>query len=536
MSNLSFFKYIKDFSKNKKRTKTIPYLEYYGEAKNIKTSLKENIKIITNLQGDPGDLIIREINIGESKDVKAAVIVIDGLTNAQFVHDFILKQLMLGIRTTNLNEKKENYIEIIKAHSLPISDVEEFSDYKKLCEKLLSGDTILLFDNYDEGLILETKGWNDRGITEPSAETVIRGSRDSFNETLRTNTMLIRRRIKDINLRIVNKVVGEVTKTDLAIVYIEGLANEKIIKDVLERIDLINIDGILESGYIQGLITGETHSLFPTVYTTERPDKVAGNLLEGRIVIITDGTPFTLIIPAIFMQFFQSTEDYFQRSIFSSFLRIIRYFSFFLALLTPAIYIAITTFHQEMLPTQLIISISGQRESVPFPAVVEVIFMELTFEILREAGLRMPRAIGQAISIVGALALGEAAVNAGIVSTIMIIIVSITAISSLIFPEYNFSNPIRLLRFVFIILSSIFGLFGIAIGLMIMTIHLCSLRSFGIPYMYPLAPFNFKCMKDTFIRSPIYTQFKRPSLIVENDVVRQNDVQDKIEENVQQNN
>ena len=292
---------------------------------------------------------------------------------------------------------------------------------------------------------METKKWEDRGVTEPSAETVVRGSRDSFNETLRTNIMLIRRRIKNINLRIVHKEVGKVTKTNVAIVYVKGIANERIVSNVLNKIDQINIDSVLESGYIEEILSEKSFVLFPTMYTSERPDKVAGNLLEGRVAIFTDGTPFTLLFPAFFIQFFQTTEDYNQGFIFSSFLRLIRYLSFFLALLTPAIYIAITTFHQEMLPTPLLVSIAGQHESVPFPAVIEVIIMELTFEILREAGLRMPRAIGQAISIVGALVLGEAAVNAGIVSTIMIIIVSITAITSLIFPEYNFSNPIRIL-------------------------------------------------------------------------------------------
>ena len=524
---MGFWKFFKKNNTNKKKTFT--YQEYYGQAKKLSKSLKENIKIIRELLGNPEDLIIREFTIGENEGYNLAVVVIDGLTNAQYVHDFILKQLMLEIRNTSLNEeiiKKENFIELIKSRSLPISDIKNLSDFKVLCEKILNGDTVLLFETFDQGLILETKGWVDRGVTEPTAETVVRGARDSFNETLRTNTMLIRRRIKDINLRIVSKVVGKITKTNVSVVYIEGIADKKVVNEILEKIDNIKIDGILESGYIEEFLTGRPYLLFPIMYTTERPDKVAGNLLEGRVAIITDGTPFVLVAPAIFIQFFQSNEDYYQLPLFASFIRIIRYFCFFLALLTPAVYISITTFHQEMLPTQLLISISGQRESVPFPALVEVIFMELTFEILREAGLRMPRAIGQAVSIVGALVLGDAAVNAGIVSTIMIIIVSITAISSLIFPEYNFSNPIRLLRFVFIILASFLGLFGIAVGLIILTIHLCSIRSFGVPYMYPIAPFNFKAMKDTFIRAPLNSHFKRPSLIADDNLKREKDMKE----------
>lgn len=512
----------KGTKKKKKEKKTILH-EYYGEAKPLKKSLDENLSIIKKILGDPSDLIIRELVIGKEIPQKIALIIIDGLTNGQFVHDFILKGLVYEIRTAELSPevKINSFKDILLNCSLPLSDVEELSNFKDLFEKLLSGDSVILFDKLDSGLVIDTKGWQDRGIIEPSAETVIRGSRDSFNETLRTNTMLIRRRIKDINLRVINRVVGTITKTSVTIMYLEGLAKEDIVKDVIDRIDLINIDGILESGNIEELLVDNIYSLFPTMYTTERPDKVAGNLLEGRIAILTDGTPFVLVVPAVFMQFFQSSEDYYQRWIFASFIRSIRYLSFFLALLTPSVYIAITTFHHEMLPTSLLLNISGQRESVPFPAVVEVFFMEVTFEILREAGLRMPRAIGSAISIVGALVLGEAAVNAGVVSNIMVIIVSLTAITSLIFPEYSFSSPVRLLRFVFIILSSIIGLYGIAIGLMMLTIHLCSLQSFGVPYMYPLAPLSLSGLKDAIIRTPIKTHIKRPQIITENDLIRQ---------------
>lgn len=507
---MSIFNFLKKKTKSN-YTKNDLYQPYYGEAKIIKKSLADNIKIIKELLGSPNDLIVREFSLGENYINNIAIINIEGLTNTLFINDFILRELMVGIIDFNSNEK---IIDKLKNHSLPINNVKELTNFKEICESLLNGDTILLLDNSEKGLILETKKWEDRGVTEPSAETVVRGSRDSFNETLRTNIMLIRRRIKNINLRIVHKEVGKVTKTNVAIVYVKGIANERIVSNVLNKIDQINIDSVLESGYIEEILSEKSFVLFPTMYTSERPDKVAGNLLEGRVAIFTDGTPFTLLLPAVFIQFFQTTEDYNQGSIFSSFLRLIRYLSFFLALLTPAIYIAITTFHQEMLPTPLLVSIAGQHESVPFPAVIEVIIMELTFEILREAGLRMPRAIGQAISIVGALVLGEAAVNAGIVSTIMIIIVSITAITSLIFPEYNFSNPIRILRFVFIALSAFLGLFGITMGLMIMIIYLCSLQSFGIPYMYPLAPFNFKAMKDALIRANIKNQSQKPNLIV----------------------
>ncbi len=527
------------YSQNKKKKRKIVIQEYYGEAKSLKKSLSENIKLLKQLLGEPADLIIREFELGEKAEGKLALIFIDGLTNGTYIHDFILKGLMIEISHSdvykNINNNS-NLLNILKKYSIPISDIKEVSDYKLLCEKLLSGDSILLYDGSEMGLILETKGWQDRGVTEPSSETVIRGARDSFNETLRTNTALVRRRIIDVNLRVISRNIGTVTKTAVEIMYIEGIANEKIVQDVVERIEKINIDGVLESGYLEELLIDEHYSLFPTMYSTERPDTVAGNLLEGRIAILTDGTPFVLLVPVVFVQFFQSVEDYYQRSIFASFLRIIRYISFFLALLTPSIYIAVTTFHLEMIPTPLIINISAQRENVPFPAIIEVIIMELTFEVLREAGVRMPRAIGSAISIVGALVIGEAAVNAGIVSNFMVIIVSVTAISSLITPEYNFSNPIRLLRFAFIILGATFGLFGISVGLMFLAVHLCGLRSFGVPYMYPFAPFNWQGLKDAFIRAPLNSQFKRPKIITEEDIIRQNDEQNSIKNDVEQKN
>ncbi|MED4797818.1 spore germination protein, partial [Priestia megaterium] len=268
------------------------------------------------------------------------------------------------------------------------------------------------------------------------SQTVVRGPRDSFTETLRTNTALIRRRIKSPKLWIESQQIGEFTKTDIALVYIDGIADEQVIQEVKERLSKIDIDGILESGYIEELIQDEDYTPFPTMHNTERPDSVAAGLLEGRIAILVDGTPFVLMVPALFIQFFQAAEDYYQRADISTLIRLMRYMAFFLALLTPSAYIALTTFHQEMLPFALLISIAAQREGVPFPAIIEAFIMEITFEILREAGVRLPRAVGSAISIVGALVLGEAAVQAGLVSPAMVIVVSITAISNFVSPVY----------------------------------------------------------------------------------------------------
>lgn len=499
-------------------------MENINQSGPLKKTLKDNIKQVKEALGESSDIVTREFLIGEDGKIKLGLFYIEGLANTTFIQDIILKTLMIDIRKANLNTtaySKKKAFEILRDFVLSVGNMKEIADFENLLTSLLSGDAIVLIDGYEQGFAIDSKGWEERGVTEPTSQTVVRGPKDSFSETLRTNISLIRRRIKDPSLWIETKQIGRRTKTDVAIVYIKGVASDKIVKEVRRRLDKIDIDGILESSYIEELIQDETYSFFPTVYNTERPDSVAAGLLEGRVAILVDGTPFVLLVPTLFVQYFQSSEDYYQRSDIGSLLRILRYLSFFIALLTPSLYIAVTTFHQEMLPTPLLISIAAQREGTPFPAFVEALMMEITFEILREAGIRMPRAVGPAISIVGALVLGEAAVKAGIVSPVMVIVVSITAISSFVSPTYNMAIAVRILRFLFMTLAATFGLFGIALGLIAMVLHLCSLRSFGIPYMAPMAPFIWNDQKDVIVRSPIWNMFSRPRLINQKNIIRQ---------------
>lgn len=480
----------------------------------LSKKLDENISLIKDILGYTNDLIVKEITIGEN--YKSAIFIIDGLIKSTYINDYILKTIMVDIRSTDNKARINNEIELfkqIKNRIISMVDIHEENRLHSLLESLLKGDTILFIDGVPNAYIIETKGWSDRGITEATSQTVVRGPKDSFNETLRTNTMLIRRRIKDENLRVENFTVGYSTKTDVSILYIKDIVNNKIVEEVKARIKKIEIDRILDSSSIEQLIQDHRYSPFPTILNTERPDTCADALLDGFVVVIVDGSPFALILPGLFVSFFQTSEDNYQKFYFSSFVRLLRYLAFAIALLTPSIYIAITTFHQEMLPTSLLISISRQREGIPFPALVEALLMEITFELLREAGIRMPRAIGSAVSIVGALVLGEAAVQAGIVSSVMVIVVSLTAICSLIAPTYNLGITVRLLRFGFMILSASLGLFGISLGLIVLIYHLCSIRSFGVPYLYPIAPINIEDIKDSFIRFPIWTSFKRPNLI-----------------------
>lgn len=492
----------------------------------LHTQLKDNITRVKRELGNSSDLVIRQFQAGESGQLELAFLYVDGLIDKDYVQNHLIKSMMLDIRSSQLAPEimKKDPIELFKSHSLMGGDMKEITSFRDLLHYLLSGDTIILINSSARGFVVGTRGWEMRSIDEPNSQTVVRGPREGFTETLRVNTSLIRRRIKDPSLRLDSKQIGKKTKTDICVVYMKGVASDSIVKEVHKRLDKINIDAILESNYIEELIQDETYTPFPTVYHSERPDAVAAGLLEGRVAIIVDGTPFVLLVPALFIQFFQSSEDYYQRSDIASLIRLLRYMAFFLALLVPSAYIAVTTFHQEMLPTTLLVSLAAQREGVPFPAFFEALLMEITFEILREAGIRMPRAVGSAISIVGALVLGQAAVEAGIVSSAMVIVVSLTAISNFVAPAYNMAMAVRMLRFGFMLLAASFGLFGIILGIIMMIVHLSSLRSFGIPYMSPVAPFIPSDQKDTMLRLPFWRMSTRPRLLNQRDITREETV------------
>ncbi|MBI6864679.1 spore germination protein [Lysinibacillus fusiformis] len=485
----------------------------------LNTSLAKNIKVIQNTLGHSNDIIIREITIGEAEPHRLAIISIDGLSDKTMISDSVIDKLM-----ANIGEEQEIEIttinQYVRSSYLTVGDVMNIEYFTTLYHAILNGETVILLDGFAEGIVTSTKSAKDRAVTEPSTESVIRGPRESFTETLRTNTALIRRKIKSPNLWIKSRVIGEVTQTDVAVMYINGIASDKIVAEVLARLDRINIDGILESGYIEDFIQDSKNTMFPTVYNSERPDVIAGELLDGKVAILVDGTPFVLVVPALFTSFLQSAEDYYQHWMISSLIRILRFFGISLALVAPSLYVAITTFHQEMLPTAMLISIASQREGVPFPAVVEALIMELAFEILREAGLRMPRTIGPAVSIVGTLVIGQAAVDAGVVSAVMVIIVALTAICSFLFPAYGLSNTIRVLRFPLMILAAMFGLFGVMFGIIVIILHLCSIRSFGVPYLSPFAPFIIQDQKDAFLLLPRRRLLTRPRLVNQKNVVR----------------
>ncbi|MDQ0242522.1 spore germination protein KA [Bacillus fengqiuensis] len=476
--------------------------------------LTENVARIKEDLGNSSDLIVRFIKHLDNP-FAFAVIHIDGISNTQNINEHIIEPLLLyksNLDSESLKDELEQRI--------TISNIKEKNTLIDILSAIISGSTVILMDGHTTALILDTKEIESRSITEPTTQTVIRGPKDGFTEDLRKNTSLIRGRIQSPNLRLESMKIGEVTQTAVEMMYIKDIAADSIVKEVKERLQKINIDGILESAYIETFIQDEPHSPFPTVQNTERPDVVVGNLLEGRIAIFINGTPYVLIVPVTFTQLFQSPEDYYQNQYIGSMLRILRLVAFFLALYAPALYVAMITHHHALVPTVLLVSIAAQREAIPFPAIIEALIMEITFEVLREAGIRMPRAVGPALSIVGALILGQAAVEAGFVSAAMVIIVSITAIASFALPNYNIGITARTLRFLLLIVASYAGLYGVLIASLIIGMHMCGLRSFGVPYLAPMAPFRLAEQKDVLFRFSIQSLVNRPVLANKKNKVR----------------
>lgn len=485
--------------------------EHAEQPNHIHFKLTDNIDEIHRILGNSADLQIKVFQIDPSNSVHACLVYLKGLSEQQSIDEFLSTVVLHNQR--DISEHLDD---------LPFGQLKKCDEWNTVIQTVLSGDLILFVDGINKGLILETDKQEFRSVEESKAEPVVRGPKESFTETIEVNVAMIRRKIKDPNLQINSKQIGRSTNTDVVVIHLKGVANEKIVAEVHARLSQIDIDGILESGNIEELIEDDIYTPFPTIFNSEKPDVIAAGLLEGKVAIIVDGTPFVLLVPALFVQFFQSAEDYYQRWDIASLLRLLRVFSFFISLLGPAFYIALTTFHHEMLPTNLLISLAAQREGIPFPAIFEAILMEVTLEILREAGIRLPVAVGQTISIVGALVIGQAAVEAGFVSPAMVIVVSITAISNFIIPSYNLAISIRILRFLFMLAAATFGLYGIALALFALSLHLCSLRSFGVPYMSPLAPYNSQDQKDSLIRLPQSHLFTRPKMIQQKDNVRQN--------------
>lgn len=470
----------------------------------LSLDLEKNIQALRSIYDGCPDVIFRSFFIGEK--TKAFLVFIEGLCNINELDDSVLSPLMdeSAAKFPTLEELFEKKISVSKA--------KEFKTIGDCIKYLSIGSPVLLLEKECKGFAFGLAKWEKRAVEEPTAEPVVRGPREGFTESLGVNTSLLRRRIRSPQLKMLPMNIGRYTQTEIIVAFMDGIADPTLIEETTERLKRIDIDGILESGYIEEFIEDNPYSPFPQILNTERPDVAVSSLLEGRVVILLDGTPFVLIAPITLHSLLQSSEDYYQRFLISTAIRWLRYVFVAISLLLPSLYVAVTTFHHEMVPTALLLSMASSREKVPFPALVEALIMEITFEALREAGIRLPKQVGAAVSIVGALVIGQAAVQAGIVSAPMVMVVAITGIASFTIPRYAVGTAFRLLRFPVILLAGSLGLMGVMLGVIFILIHLSTLRSFGVPYLTPMAPMKFRGMKDVLIRAPRWMLDTRPHL------------------------
>ncbi|MBM7648632.1 spore germination protein KA [Bacillus ectoiniformans] len=458
----------------------------------------QNIEELKLRMGNSPDFVTKQVT---DYPLDFSLCFIDGLVDKASIEESILRPLLTWMKESELEELSPvdliNRIEVFS----PISSV---TDSEKVMNELLHGAIILFVENYSNSFVIPMPQWQGRNVEEPKAQTLVTGPREGFVETLSINTSLMRRRIANPNLRFEKYTIGRITKTEILISYLDGTVDQAVLEQVRLRIQNIETNKVFDVGMIEELIEKKKYSPFPTLHSSERPDTVCAAIAEGKVVIMMEGTPFMLIAPATFFSFFQASEDYYHRFDLAILIRFIRFTAFFISMLLPALYVAVTTFHQELIQTNLLISLAAQREGVPFPSFAEALVMEVIFEILREAGIRMPRPIGPAVSIVGAIVIGEAAVAAGLVSPVIVIVVSLTAISSFVAPYYAFSGTARLLRFFALFIAAFTGMFGLFIFLIALIIHMASLNSFGRSYLTPLSPMHMKGLKDSFIRLPVW--------------------------------
>lgn len=483
----------------------------------IKQKFKRNAKNenalttshIKDVLGDSDDVVFSYFHIGVGGKVNMTLFYIDGMVDTKLINDFILKPLLTLKQFTDLRKSKD-IVKQIEEGRLYFASHKVVNMMDDCISEVIMGNVAIIFDDINTAITFDVKGYDKRSITEPSGENVLKGAKDTFIEVLRTNTAQIRRKISTPNLRIKQLVVGKQTITDIAIIYIEGLTNKDLVDKVINRISSLDIDEVVSIDYIEEYIVDNKTTAFPLIASTERTDKFCANIISGRIGVVIDGLSVGLIIPGVLNQFLQAPEDYSQNFIVSSVIRIMRFGLMFLTLNLPGLYISLVTFHQEMIPTDLALAIAASKEGVPFPVCVEVILMLMAFEILIESGIRLPRTIGNAVSILGALVVGEAAVTAKLVSPGVVIVVALAGIATFTMPNQDLSNALRLWRFLLAIFSSIAGLVGLSIGNLLLLFHLCTIETFGIPYLIPFVSHEGKEYADTIFRLPLYLNKYRP--------------------------
>ncbi|MDR1392341.1 MAG: spore germination protein [Clostridiales bacterium] len=476
----------------------------------LTNSLSKNINLFKSIFSNDDTIRFREFQNSKDCSIKFCIIFYDGLVNNGIIDEFIIKPLILSENMKN----DESLIDIVMNQFIHSNRVQKLNDMNKIIESVTYGETLLILENTNYILTIDTKGFVLRGITEPDAEKILYGPREGFSEGIMINLSLIRRRLRTNELKMKFKTLGESSRTAICICYMENIVKDYIIEEIEKRLDKIRVDGVLDTNYVTEYIRDAKYSPFPTIGCTERPDNVVGKLLEGRVALFMDGTPMVITLPYLFIENFQSSEDYYMDPFYNTISRILRMISFLMTITIPSFFISVISFHPEMLPAPLMINIASERKILPLPAALEAFAMLAIFDILRETGVRMPSSIGQALSIVGALVIGQAAVAAKLVSAPMIIVVAITGITSLVIPKIN--SSIVVTRFFLLAMSSLMGFYGLVCGLMVTLIHVLNLKTFGIPQFMPDCKIDLQNFKDVLIRKPLLKMFKRQKYLTEN--------------------
>jgi len=501
-----------------------PAYKLPNQQKNDKlgASLDSKKKILDPYVQKNRDIIFREITIKADPRRRAAVVYLEGRVDKQVLYEEIFKSLMLESDAGTLQQGAANQIIDKISHTcLTIGEIKKVNLVQDMIHALFDGLTLVMVDGMPEVLAINITGGVQRTPDEPPVEKTLRGSREGFIEDLSVNISMIRRRLRDPNLVIEKTIVGRRTRTDVAILYIEDIADPEIVRNIRDKINRIDIDGIAAIGYIEQFLSDNHYSPFPQYKSSERPDKVVAELLEGRVAIMASGTPWVLIAPASFVSFLQASEDYYDRPMVANFNRLSRYLGYILAVSLPALYISLLSFQPELIPYELFVVLAQARSQVPFPVLVEVLIQEIIIQLVVETGLRLPSNIGQTVGVVAGIVLGQAAISANIASPAIIIVITITTIATFALSNYSMVLATRLIRILFILATVVFGLFGFSLGWFILITHLVSLESVGVPYFTPFGPVRFGDLQDTLFRGFIYRLKYRPQSIPVMDRQRQ---------------
>lgn len=474
----------------------------------MKNKYINKIQQITN---EISGLIVRKITIN---DKEVHIVFIPQITNRDSISNNIIRPLL------QYNKKEPLNLDTIFNSVIYMDDVIEDNDESKIENYVLKGKTVIAILDEDKYLVANTVSFEKRSVESPQVETTIRSPKDAFTENLDSNLSLIRYRIQDKSLKIEYITVGRRTKTTVAVIYISDIANKKYVDQVKKKIEGIEVDGIMESGYIQKFISNKATTLFPQIGIIERSDSTCASILDGKVCVMVNGSNLALITPKNFIEFLDSSDDHYDNTYIALFIKVLRIEALFITLTLSALYVAIVAFHADIIPSQYILAIAASRTTVPVNALVETLLMEMVVELLREASARLPKQIGPAIGIVGTIVIGQAAVAAGLVSPLMVIIVALTLMASFAIPDYTIMNPIRVLKFGIIIITGMFGLFGFIMGITFIVVKLASITSYGVPYTAPIAPFYFEDLKDFFLSNIVLSK-KRPKYLDDPDETRQ---------------